>query len=242
MSNKLGRTIFDCDPNPAEPTKFNFDLPDWVELSQPKSATEMNLKAFLQRYGTNESEVAIGLDVRKQWKILTNLIGSAEGEISAVNLPGITTVLDSLSRIQRSPISKTPVLFISYRSTDRGLANFLRHFAVSSSVNVWMDVYDPCLFAIKSSRLPSHLESLLIAIVIEIALLNCTHLAVVHTRHTSTSVWVPYELGRVKQRLISSCNAAFWYQGTRIPSYSFLVERFHRPTQWLDLKAWIKAI
>src|SRR5262249_34033650 len=55
-------------------------------------------------------------------------------------------------------------------------------------------------------------RSVLIAAIIEIALLSSTHVIALHTTNSLASRWVPYELGRAKARNITSLQAAGWFQ------------------------------
>jgi hypothetical protein len=76
----------------------------------------------------------------------------------------------------------------------------------------WLDVHDPTLALV--NRLPANdpRKSLLIAAIVEIALLNCSHVIALHTSSSRSSRWVPYELGRAKAHGIVSRQAAGWFQ------------------------------
>jgi hypothetical protein len=69
-----------------------------------------------------------------------------------------------------------------------------------------------------------------------------THLVVVYTSNTGNSRWVPYELGRAKDRLPRAGNAAFWHDQHPMPSYSYLVQRFDRGKDVAAFKHWISMI
>ncbi len=142
--------------------------------------------------------------------------------------------------LSRSP--RTPRVFISYRSTDRPLANHLRRQLLSKGKSVWMDCWDPSIATVRASALPPIIESILIATIIEVALLRCSHVIVTHTKNTATSEWVPYELGRAKQHMVIASDAAFWHGDAHMPSYSFLVSRFHRTRDRHRFDQWVASI
>jgi hypothetical protein len=60
--------------------------------------------------------------------------------------------------------------------------------------------------------LPSPAKDIANATVIEMALLNVTHVIARHTRRSAGSKWIPSELGRAKARLVRSNQAAGWFE------------------------------
>lgn len=81
--------------------------------------------------------------------------------------------------------------------------------------------------------------------------LHATHLLVLHTRNTASSVWVPYEIGRAKQRRLTSTDVAFWHApiepppAKQLPEYAYLVNWVTRdpaPKTMTQIGAWISAI
>jgi hypothetical protein len=105
-----------------------------------------------------------------------------------------------------------PCVFISHQRMDTDKGERLACLAEHHSVACWLDVHDPTLTLV--NRLPAHdpRKSVLIAAIVEIALLRCTHVIALHTSHSLSSRWVPYELGRAKARRIGSLQAAGWFQ------------------------------
>ncbi len=80
-----------------------------------------------------------------------------------------------------------------------------------------------------------------IAAVIEMALLNATHLCAVFTPATAGSQWLPYEYGRVKDRVTMSMRAACAIHtslpGKKLPEWVHLgAKAFDRPEVVLWLK------
>jgi hypothetical protein len=56
--------------------------------------------------------------------------------------------------------------------------------------------------------------ALIIAGIIEMALLSCTHVIATHTQNSLGSKWIPYELARAKGRRVISSQAAGWFDGS----------------------------
>lgn len=112
-------------------------------------------------------------------------------------------------------------LFISHKSTDTNLALDVVKWCKSEGLDYWLDVLDPKLSAIQPSN-PAYART--VAAIIEMALLNCTHVMVVYTDAAATSRWVPYEYGRVKIPGLRSMQAAAWDNTavTTLPEYLLL--------------------
>jgi hypothetical protein len=122
---------------------------------------------------------------------------------------------------QEAPLPR-PTLFISHRQTDVALALQAAKVARDEDLDVWLDVLDPVLGDLEPGS-PAY--SWAIACIIEMALLNSTHLLAVVTPDTNGSQWVPYEFGRVKARLIVAANASSWLidlAATGVPEYLLL--------------------
>src|SRR5882672_2540578 len=87
-----------------------------------------------------------------------------------------------------------PRLFISHRQADEPYALAIAHLAQRHGFYFWLDILDPTLAVAGAQTDPRT-----IAIIIEMALLNCSHVIAVMTPNTKGSTWVPYEYGRVKK-------------------------------------------
>ncbi len=126
-----------------------------------------------------------------------------------------------------------PRLFISHRQTDEARAIEIAALAREHGFFVWLDVEDPVLAGAVANPY-------LIAILIEMALLNCSHVIALMTPATKGSAWVPYEYGRVKTLGPISSQASAWVApGLRdLPEY-LLLGPLHR-TQG-DIAAWLDA-
>lgn len=96
----------------------------------------------------------------------------------------------------------SPMVFISHRQTDAGDAITLAKRIVSErrEYDVWLDVWDPTLSKLQHSALPDKAKGMLIALSIEMGLLNSTYLVALITENAAGSAWIPYEYGRVKPK------------------------------------------
>jgi hypothetical protein len=112
-----------------------------------------------------------------------------------------------------------PTLFVSHRRSDIAEAERIAFLACNQGIDYWLDVHDP-LLAIANRKIPPHdlRYPFIIAAIIEMALLNSSHLIAVHSLNSATSKWVPYELGRVRDRHIQSLNAGGWFHPNVHPS------------------------
>jgi hypothetical protein len=93
---------------------------------------------------------------------------------------------------------------------DVDYARRIAHLATQQQYGYWLDVEDPLLQHANGSAVPSPAKEILIASIIEMALLNSSHVIAAMTGNTSGSKWVPYELGRAKQRMVFSRRSATW--------------------------------
>ncbi|MDQ2963251.1 MAG: toll/interleukin-1 receptor domain-containing protein [Pseudomonadota bacterium] len=93
---------------------------------------------------------------------------------------------------------------MSHRRDDVDYAERIAYLAAQRGLQYWLDIHDPALAAANRAGLPSPAKEVLIAAVIEMGLLNSTHVIAVHTKNSDGSKWIPYELGRVKQRRLFS--------------------------------------
>jgi len=142
-----------------------------------------------------------------------------------------------------------PRVFISHRQADEAYALRVAKLAFDSAFDYWLDVIDldplrnPQVIALER-RLGRPLldfeKGILTAAIIEMALLNCTHVLAVMTANTAGSKWVPYEYGRVKKPPPLSCEASCWWDTTSltlsdIPEYMYLGEIHSNEAQ---IKSW----
>lgn len=218
----------------------------FLRTSEPQRITD-----FLDRF----NGFPLRGDVLERWGRIKVWVERFQAEPDQELLIKLAELLTELAALQNSPpktsLMSTGTLFVSYRSKDRALALRVAHEAIAAGKNVFLDIWDPSLATIHGSALPKPVKSLLTAIIIEIALLHATHLVVVHTSRTASSVWVPYEIGRAKQRTIRSNDVAFWHSplkpppARQLPGYAHLVHQVIRdpaPNTMNNIRSWISTI
>lgn len=119
-----------------------------------------------------------------------------------------------------STISR-PRVFISHRQGDEAFAKRIAYLADKEGFDYWLDVVNMPM------PTPSINAALAVALQIEMALLNCSHVVAVYTDITTGSTWVPYEYGRVKEPVLSSTKCCAWLYTT--PGT--------KPPEWIELNA-----
>lgn len=115
-----------------------------------------------------------------------------------------------------SPPSQLRV-FVSHKQADVAQAERVAYLACKEGFEYWLDVLDPNLASVSSSGATPQHSSAAIAAIIEMALLNCTHVLAVITQNTRGSQWVPYEYGRVKDPQPVTLQAACWLSNAVVP-------------------------
>jgi hypothetical protein len=132
-------------------------------------------------------------------------------------------VRDGLELPVERPLLSTPRLFVSYKREDRAYALRMAYLADRNGFQYWLDVLDPKLAATRSATFNSpEKQAGAIASILEVGLLNSSHLLAVVTDRTKASRWVPYEFGRVKDRRINANQAGSWLDptlGDVLPEY-----------------------
>jgi hypothetical protein len=122
-------------------------------------------------------------------------------------------------RSQRSSAAVVhPVVFVSHQRSDLAEAERIAYLATQAGIDYWLDIHDPLLTLASHAISPNDPRyPYIIAAIIEMALLNSSHLIAVHTASSQSSKWVPYELGRVRDRNLLSANAGGWFHPTLPP-------------------------
>ena len=113
--------------------------------------------------------------------------------------------------------------------SDEAQARRVAFLACQEGCDYWLDVVDPNLSGVTGVTISSkEQKAAAVAAIIEMALLNSTHIVAVMTANTRGSEWVPYEYGRVKTpQLPISLQAACWADpriGFDLPGYLYLGE------------------
>ena len=150
-------------------------------------------------------------------------------------------MLDSLRPHARLPFEErrlfVPRVFVSHRRADADYALRIAWLANQEGFDFWLDVLDPTLGGIA----PGPDASLAIAVAIEMALINSSHVVAVMTQNTFGSRWVPYEYGRAKDEPPITSQAAAWvvpsYRGMQLPEYLHLGPIHYSEA---ELRAWFR--
>jgi hypothetical protein len=188
-------------------------------------------------------EWALGRDIWQAWL--------EQGRWAEEPEEALDQLIDRLREAFPNPQPRCPRVFVSHRHHDAAEALRIAWLANQSGFEFWLDLLDPQLHwltATESAAQPAYFT--LIASIIEIALLNCTHVIAVLSDHTRGTLWVPYEYGRIKERKIHSKRAAVWLHRNilqnDIPEYTVLgvTTRLEREISvWLNtgLLTWCKS-
>ncbi len=125
---------------------------------------------------------------------------------------GFESFIEDKSRFLRR--FKIKRVFISHRQNDKDKALEIADFLEKHGINYWVDALDPELSNSGNTAVQ-------IANIIELALLNCSHVLVLMTNNSYGSNWIPYEYGRVKERSLKVKNAiAYTHRLSRsLPEY-----------------------
>lgn len=107
-------------------------------------------------------------------------------------------------------------LFVSHKSspTDDPYAERIAELATAFGLPYWLDIHNPVLRRVNRKPFTGPQQGILIAAIIEIALLNCRSVIAVHSTLSATSKWIPYEFGRVKTHMPVSRDAAGYFHPT----------------------------
>jgi hypothetical protein len=134
----------------------------------------------------------------------------------------------------------TACVFVSHQRLDTHRGERVACLIDDHGLDSWLDVHDPTLMRV-NALVSDTLRSILIAFIVELALLNSTHVIALHTTHSLSSRWVPYELARAKARGVKSFQAAGWFETGQTPKtcgdYVRLAVRTHNEHQVID---WIR--
>ncbi len=144
------------------------------------------------------------------------------------------------------PLPRRPLLFVSHRNRKLDIARALEAVALADrkGFDVWLDVLEPRLNGLPAAPgREDDTQAQALAGVIEVALVNATHVLVVRTKNTDGSTWVPYEYGRVRDDDTLSGVAACWLAEAdtgKLPAYyhlGFVARSKPALGQWLEDEA-----
>src|ERR1700742_4569424 len=104
----------------------------------------------------------------------------------------------------------TPSFFFSHQQADAFKGERVACLVEHHGIDSWLDVHDPTLALVNLLSPGDPRHAALVAAIVEIALLSSTHVIALYTAHSANSKWIPYELGRAKDKRIASPQAAIW--------------------------------
>ncbi|HEY5823005.1 MAG TPA: toll/interleukin-1 receptor domain-containing protein [Cyclobacteriaceae bacterium] len=98
-------------------------------------------------------------------------------------------------------------IFISHQQSDINYAERIAYLAYQQHCQYWLDAHDPLLHYANGLPIQPPQKSILIAGIIEIALINCTQVLAVMSPNSAGSKWIPYEYGRIAHIGIDDASA-----------------------------------
>ena len=148
-----------------------------------------------------------------------NTVGTED--LEAITIPELILklLLIRLQILQDVPRKKCPCLFISHRQSDGLYALRIAQLAKQGGFMFWLDIFDPGLRLLaNNTTIPSNLVPLITACIIEMALINCTHVIACMTPATRGTLWMPYEYGRITKIPGFYRRACAWLHPDLIPA------------------------
>jgi hypothetical protein len=155
-----------------------------------------------------------------EWNDVVRYPQRAIGSTEWAALPDLTTLsredrelkavkwlrkLQSLS----PPTRRCPRIFISHFETDRLLALKVARIVTECGFNFWLDVLDPKVKRLAALPAASGI-SIGTSAVIEMAMLNCTHVLAIRSAKNPASPWIDYQFGRIRTRAAYSWQSGSW--------------------------------
>ena len=173
------------------------------------------------------------------WDSFLRSLGA--GELPAWRA-AFSTFVQTVQPLQRP--ATQPRVFVSHRQIDAAFAEQIAWQATQAGKDYWLDLHDATLRVANQTISPSDPRyALIIAAIIEIALLNCTHVIATHTPNSLGSKWIPYELARAKGRQVISNQAAGWFHQSIVDPATegeyVVLARICRSRQHVD--AWLRT-
>jgi len=206
-----------------------------------------NRITLLMEYLAATPERQAGIREEIQSRLLGNNTDS-DSRLAMVDRPTEELILLLLQLTLQSiprdaPRDRCPRLFISHRHADALYALRIAKLALDHRFAFWLDILDPSLLALGTTP-PANpaLLPLLTACIIEMALLNCTHVIACMTPNSPGSAWIPYEFGRIKDQRLITINTASWlhpaFPSPLFPDYLLLGEITQNEPQ---INRWLAA-
>jgi hypothetical protein len=180
---------------------------DWRSFEE--TVVPPSLDDLAKRYDS-----AIGAERVALWQaFVRDLFGFLERAETEEGRTAIVTLTDRFLG-QSKPTPANDTVFVSHQRLDANWAERVAWEASELGLDYWLDIHDLAVPATLAQKLHPLVRTALIAGIIEMALLNCTHIVSLQTPYARASRWVPYELGRAKQRVALATNAASWLESS----------------------------
>jgi TIR domain len=181
------------------------------------SAAETNIDSWvLEPWQTLKKRFDTASDAEgvDQWTVFVESVQELAGQPQTFEWQAeLQSRLATLvQQLHSKPAPRYRTLFVSHQRHDAHWAEWVAWAATEAHFDYWLDIHDPTLTTINALILSPLLKSVLVAGIIEIALLNSTHVVSMQTKNAQTSRWVPYEFGRAKERRSLATNAASWFE------------------------------
>jgi hypothetical protein len=169
-------------------------------------------------------------------------VGAADTPTGAIEIAAEFDRFISSVAAAGVPQRRPPRVFVSHQRSDAVKAERIAWHATEVGFEYWLDIHNPALRFANVTTAPPPIKAVVIAAIIEIGLLNSSHVVAVQTSASQRSRWVPYEFGRAKQRLPVSGRAASWFEsGTGPdPNGDYLSLAFCAATE-SQLEGWFVA-
>jgi hypothetical protein len=172
----------------------------------------------------------------QEWREYCRSLTGATGDRLLDKLPELST------RTLRDIPGRCPRVFVSHRKDDSVDALRLAKLVQQCGYNYWLDILNPALLAIPGMGLSEQAKAVAMASVIEMGLLNCTHVLALITANTKGTMWIPYEYGRVKEPPPVTLQGACWVRSDytdSLPEYLLLGPVLHTDD---DIRGWLGAV
>lgn len=139
-----------------------------------------------------------------------------------------------------------PRIFVSHRRSDVAKAERIAWLADQEGFEFWLDALDVLnrqlqALIVSGNLSPQH-AALATAAIIEMALLNSTHVIATITINTQGSEWVPYEYGRAKEAKPITVQAGCWVEPARslgaLPEYLHLGQKTFSE---VEIRQWLRS-
>jgi hypothetical protein len=184
---------------------------------------------------------AIGLD---EWRRLLEQLGRLQERGPDQSDQDPLSALRALHQRRNQLLRlRCPRVFVSHRQCDKDEALRVAWLANAEKFDYWLDILDPKIAAASLKRhLTAYQQAILLAAIIEMALLNCTHVVAVMTKNVPGTMWMPYEYGRVKDSALTSLRIAAWFdqswQLSNIAEYFHLGQKLYSDAA---VRYWLKT-